>query len=562
MKQPAKMPVEDATAMIYNVNLSLNQYQMIRSLCLPYKFHFPTRNNINAHISIYHPPVKSFELKSEVNIIQLLSETSQSLLELSSNSRDVVISDLKLIGKFGLDGSGSHKVRHQLINKSNADIETPHLVKKKHNSILLTCYCPLELSSNGTILWSNPVPNSTAYTRPISLVRGVEDRDIISTELELHFDVIKEPFFVLLDSGATVTCHTELSMVDGKMVGLLQGDTGAFCHYCHTTRADANDISVIADGFNITKDYESCKTAWQKLVNGDIPYHSAERQGQCHEPLVKSSLFCFSVLHFKLRTLDFVQKILYHLVAGVKTWSEGVDSKRRLQGTKKTCIDHIRSTTGILIDTPNECGGNTNSGPIADRFFDIKNRNNICALILDEEDKQNYNLLLSKFWFMIKVSQHLTEKKVNIGKVKDLGEDIMHFLKNSFLNEKGESWINIIPSVHQMCAHAWELFSLNDSSNISKWSESPVESWNKHVRSFQSGTSSRAQQVSVKENIHDIFVRMLISSHPSIASKKNRPTCSVCGEVGHTARSVRHRNKDASLPKGDDEVQLESFFYR
>ena len=93
------------------------------------------------------------------------------------------------------------------------------------------------------------------------------------------------------------------------------------------------------------------------------------------------------------------------------------------------------------------------------------------------------------------------------------------FLKNSFLNEKGESWINIIPSVHQMCAHAWELFSMNDSSSISKWSESPVESWNKHVRSFQSGTSSRAQQVSVKENIHDIFVRMLISSHPSIASK-------------------------------------------
>ena len=95
VKQPAKMPVEDATAMIYNVNLSLNQYQMIRSLCLPYKFHFPTRNNINAHKSIYHPPVKSFELKSEVNIIQLFSETSQSLLELSSNSRDVVISDLK-----------------------------------------------------------------------------------------------------------------------------------------------------------------------------------------------------------------------------------------------------------------------------------------------------------------------------------------------------------------------------------------------------------------------------------------------------------------------------------
>ena len=132
--------------------------------------------------------------------------------------------------------SGSHKVRHQLINKNNAVIETPHLVKEKYNTFLLTCYCPLELSANGTILWSNPVPNSTAYTRPVSLARAVEDRDIISTELEMHFDVIKQPFSVLLDSGSTVTCHTELSMVDGKMVGLLQGDTGAFCHYCHKTK--------------------------------------------------------------------------------------------------------------------------------------------------------------------------------------------------------------------------------------------------------------------------------------------------------------------------------------
>ena len=29
VKQPAEIPLEDATAMIYNVNLSLNQYQMI-----------------------------------------------------------------------------------------------------------------------------------------------------------------------------------------------------------------------------------------------------------------------------------------------------------------------------------------------------------------------------------------------------------------------------------------------------------------------------------------------------------------------------------------------------
>ena len=68
----------------------------------------------------------------------------------------------------------------------------------------------------------------------------------------------------------------------------------------------------------------------------------------------------------------------------------------------------------------------------------------------------------------------------------------MLHLKNSFLNEKGESWFMILPSVHQLCAHTWELFSLNDGYSIAKWSENPLEAWNKHVRSFQSDPASRA----------------------------------------------------------------------
>ena len=94
-------------------------------------------------------------------------------------------------------------------------------------------------------------------------------------------------------------------MVDGKMVSLLQGDSGAFCHMCHTSRADANDVTTISNGFKITKDYDSCKVAWDKLSSGEISYNSKERQGQCHEGILQSDLFCFSVLHFKLRTLDF-----------------------------------------------------------------------------------------------------------------------------------------------------------------------------------------------------------------------------------------------------------------
>lgn len=84
---------------------------------------------------------------------------------------------------------------------------------------------------------------------------------------------------------------------------------------------------------------------------------------------------------------------------------------------------------------------------------------------------------------------------------------------------------------------------MNMGMAISIWSETPVESWNKFVRSYQSGVAAKARQHSIKDNLRDVLSRMLIESHPKVASAKPRPTCSVCGEVGHTARSSLHSGR-------------------
>ena len=99
---------------------------------------------------------------------------------------------------------------------------------------------------------------------------------------------------------------------------------------------------------------------------------------------------------------------------------------------------------------------------------------------------------------------------------------MLHLMTN-FLNEKGLPWLMIIPSFHQMAAQGWQLFQMNAGESIAKWSECPLESWNKHVRSFQKGAAVRSRQHSIKDNIHDIFRRMLIMSHPMIASKVHAP---------------------------------------
>lgn len=350
-------------------------------------------------------------------------------------------------------------------------------------------------------------------------------------------------------------------MIDGKMVSLLQGDIGAFCHLCDVVRVDAQNTELISNGFDITTDYASTKKAWDQLQSGEIAWASKERKGQCHENLVKADLHCFSVLHFKLRSLDFAQKILYRLHCGQKDWREEgltLSSMRILKRAKEDCIQTLRETTHMLIDMPTGSGGNTNNGPLADRFFSIENRKAISALILNTEDRENFEKFMSMTNVMLTVTQSMSDKRVNIQALKDLGIELMLHLKTAFLDHLGRSWIMIIPSYHQMCAHSWEMFQWNDGRSIAKWSESPVESWNKHVRAFQSGPSARARQLSIKDNIHDIFRRMLIKSHPEIASKRPRASCSICGEVGHTARSSRHKRSTVST---SEEALVQSMYH-
>ena len=157
-----ELPLSDAVGLMYNANLSTSQYQMVRTSFLPHGLIFPTRNNIQSAKKIFHPQIISQEVKSSVHMGELLEETALSLIRVSN----CAVQDgdtFKVIGKFGVDGSGSHKLRHQLINENLVNLETPHLDPTKASSFLLTCYCPLEFKVSEHILWENPAPNSTAF---------------------------------------------------------------------------------------------------------------------------------------------------------------------------------------------------------------------------------------------------------------------------------------------------------------------------------------------------------------------------------------------------------------
>ena len=175
------MPDVAAVALVHNVGLPLAQYQMIRTICLPYNMNFPTKNIVSALKSRYHPKITSLAIKSSVNMQELHEDMLQGLLDVLGTVPGNG-SWFDLIGKFGLDGSGEHKIRHQLADSAAGAVETPHLEPKKINSFLL-CYCPLELKKNYETIWENPVPNSTSFARPVSLSKAKEEREVVAEEI-------------------------------------------------------------------------------------------------------------------------------------------------------------------------------------------------------------------------------------------------------------------------------------------------------------------------------------------------------------------------------------------
>ena len=110
----------------------------------------------------FHPKITSYQLKEAVEITELIDQTATSIVRLAQNPNSDSSDTFHLLGKFGVDGSVSHKNRQQLINASLAAEGTSHLDPTKLSSIVLSCYCPPELCCGEKLLWSNPVPNSTS----------------------------------------------------------------------------------------------------------------------------------------------------------------------------------------------------------------------------------------------------------------------------------------------------------------------------------------------------------------------------------------------------------------
>ena len=127
--------------------------------------------------------------------------------------------------------------------------------------------------------------------------------------------------------------------------------------------------------------------------------------------------------------------------------------EKDIASAKKKAQEHIREKIGILVDLPTAWGGNTNSGVLAQRFFDPKSRDAICELIKNDDDRENYRTLLRDLNVMLTVCLG-TKKLLRTAKLWQLGKDIMSHIRTAFLNSESLPWIPMNPSLHTMCAHS------------------------------------------------------------------------------------------------------------
>ena len=520
-----EIPIHELTALFHIANLSQRQYQLCRNLLTKYGIKsFAPRNNIDAYKKTLFPDVRIENLSASVVPEDLFYSTLSDIIDCESLHEKIAgFSDdavIKFQVKAGLDGSGSHKKRHQL----SGDNEDDSLLGSSDN-FLGVFMTPMSISvtseTGPVVLWRNPTPNSIFLTRPIHIFKAKESRgftESIFPELQASLDDLAYPRKVN-GFSKQVDIDTKFTMIDRKMLDILQGDSGAFCHYCDIKRADASNFQLIsasgAGGMPITKTIEECYERWELVESGEISQNNPLRAGQCHKPLLTQSGCLFAILHQALRSLDFVLKILYHLVAGHKVWSEADPTvKADVATSKAKVISHIKATCGgLLVDSPTAVGGNTNTGPVSQRFFAWCNREAICSLIDDAADRENFNILLGQFNVSLSVAE-----SVDVTKVVDVEKIKLHCHETMIHITLHFPWVKITPSVHQMLAHNWELFEMQNGGPIAIWSESALESWNKHLRNFRSGAGCRARQMSVRCNIQDVFVRMLVTSAPVIAS--------------------------------------------
>lgn len=205
------------------LNLSKQQYIELRKACIE-----SGTNQWQSYYEIQKTKLECYPSKEKVTI----TETSacielQALLDLTVNRLLKICEgnigshkNMTLLCKWGFDGASSQSTYKQKFQDENVS----------DNSVFMTSFVPIKLTSGADVVWINQNPSSTRYCRPIRYEFIHENAEITKKEYERMKEEIRN-LTPTLYKDVIVNHKMLFTMIDGKVCTVLSNV--ASCSSCY-----------------------------------------------------------------------------------------------------------------------------------------------------------------------------------------------------------------------------------------------------------------------------------------------------------------------------------------
>lgn len=480
-KTHASLPSDKALSLLIEGQLSKFQYNTLRTSAMEMNCNlYPNYETVTeAKKRCYPEGIIYTETSAEVPLQNLMDHTVQRLflsltdvLQLLTTNQ---LQNLRLISKWGCDGSGCHseyKQRFENIGQSDANM-------------LITSIVPIQLvcDLNQTVLiWQNPRPSSPRYCRPLKLEMAHETAELsrsVAQNVQAEIDILL-PTKVVMEKDCVVKHKLVMTMVDGKMINALTDTKSAMrCYICNATSKDFNRIK-----FCMSK------------------------------PITEDNLnYGVSSLHAWIRFAEFILHLGYKLK--VAKWQARDAHSQALIATEKRRIQaEFWQKLGLHVDKPRQGGGTSTDGNTARVLFQH-------AEEVAEITGVNYQLI-SRLHTILKVMS--SGHKINATKFQTFCS------KTAAVFVMNYPWYYMPTTLHKILIHGSSIIE-NSEIAIGLMSEDAQESRNKDVRKYRERLSRKFSRQLAME---DTFNRLMVSSDPFITGLRklvHKKSVSMCQDV-------------------------------
>lgn len=466
LKSPLKpYSSEEALALIEDLRLTKYQYKVLRQQAKERNADmYPSYHNImQAKNECYPSQITITETEARFDMQSLIDHTVLRMFKDSNvnlpGTTGNETCDLKLVIKYGCDGTSNQSRYHQKFNIIDSSDESLFTI-----SMVPIC---LVTSDNLTMIWKNPHPSSPKRCIPIALLFDKETNELTNKEMNCVKEQIERLQPTKINSvmgNYLIKSEMNLTMVDGKVCqALTNTPSAATCYICGATPKEMNDLEKV-----------------KKKVNNISTYQ-----------------FGLSTLHAVMNFAKCILQIAYRLEF-CKWCARTHEHKGMLEKAKARIQREFKETLGLIVDQPTQGSGTSNNGNLARRFFeDPEKTAKITGVNKD---------LIGRFSIVLKM---LT-----------CSNQVPKRLFIEFAHQTAKLYVSLYPwyympsTVHKILLHGGQVME-HFHLPIGQYSEEAAEARNKQIRHYREFHTRKMSRLATME---DLVHKLLVSSDLYIAT--------------------------------------------